>query len=293
MSQATQSDKRYPDIPMDLHTHTWHSPDATQQTVEDRIRAAEKMQLRIMAVTDHVEINRWYPAEHYHAEETEEFLYDSARVYEGSVSETLTARANNAGSPVKVLCGSEVGQIPQAPELARAVYDDPRLDIVIGSVHELPGMPDFYFLDYGSLSIPLLLGMYFEEELRLAASGSFDTLGHLTYALRYIPDRFGYDLTQHYPVIDEIFRTLIANGKALELNGSGLKSAVPFTDPDLTLLRRYRQLGGELLTIGSDAHDTKHLAYGMSQLLRMASDAGFSNLTYFEKHQPRLIPLVL
>lgn len=293
MSQATRNDSQYAAIPMDLHTHTWHSPDAAAQTVADRIKAAEKMQLRIMAITDHAELNRWYPAEYYHEQETEEFLYDSMRVYEGSVSETLTARAAAPMYGVKVLCGSEFGQIPQAPELARQIYSDPRLDIVIGSIHELPDMPDFYFLDYNEIDIPMLLEMYFEEELRLAQSDCYDTLGHLTYALRYIPGRFRYDLTPHLPVIDEIFRTVIANGKALELNGSGLRSAPPFTDPDLMLLKRYRALGGELLTIGSDAHETKHLAYGASRLLRIAKDAGFTHLTYFEKHQPVQIPLVL
>lgn len=293
MSQVTLNDALYAEIPMDLHTHTWHSPDAASQTVEERIEAARKMQLRIMAVTDHVEINRWYPASYYQQKETEEFPYDSMTVFSGSVSETVRARAAHPSSGVKVLCGAEIGQIPQDPALSKQVYSDPRLDLVIGSVHELPGLPDFFFLNYSEIDIPLLMQMYFEEVLRLAESDCYDILGHLTYGLRYIPNRFRYDITPHLPVIDSIFRAVIKREKAVELNGSGLRHSPPFTDPDLMLLRRYRQLGGELLSIGSDAHDTRHLAYGTSRLLRIAKDAGFSYLTYFERHQPVLIPLVL
>lgn len=289
MYQATQNDGRFASMPMDLHTHTWHSPDGAPQTVAERIKAAAKMQLEIMAITDHVEINRWYPAAYYGAQETEECTYDSMTVFDGSADETCSARQTYAHLGVKVLCGAEVGQIPQDIELSRQVYDDPRVDVVIGSVHELKGLPDFYFLDYSAVDVQLLMGMYFEEELRLAESDCYDVLGHLTYALRYLPSRASFDLSPYDGIIDDIFRAVIARGKALELNGSGLRADVPFTDPDLRLIQRYRQLGGEYLTIGTDAHDTKHLCYGMPTLLHMAHDAGFSSLTYFERHEPKQI----
>lgn len=271
----------------DLHTHTHHSPDGADQTVAERLAAAKKLGLRVMAVTDHVEINRYYPAEYYHAQETEEFLYDSKRVFEGSVAEVC---AHKCDAPL-LLCGAEVGQIPQNIRLAEQLYADPRVDFVIGSVHELPDMADFYFLDYAKEDIPKLLAAYFDEELRLAQTECYDTLGHLTYGLRYLPNRDAADLTPYLPVIDEIFRTLIAKGKALELNGSGLKYEQPFTDPAMDLLRRYRQLGGAYLTLGTDAHDTKYLGYGMECLEQMARDAGFTEITFFVKHRPQLLHL--
>ncbi len=274
---------------MDLHTHTRHSPDAANDTVAERVAAANRLGLRYMAVTDHVEINRYYPAAYYRRQETEEFVYDGEAVFRGSAAEVTAAQADCA--PLTLLCGVEIGQIPQDPALAEMLYRDPRVDLVIGSVHELPGMADFYFIDYAKTDIPALISAYFDEVLRLAQTDCYDILAHLTYGLRYLPNRADYDLTPHLPVIDRIFRTVIAKGKAVELNGSNLKAEQPFTDPDVSLIRRYRALGGKSLTLSTDAHETRYLGYQMDKLEQMAREAGFTELTCFRKHQPFRIPL--
>ena len=274
---------------MNLHTHTHHSPDGAPQTVADRVQAANALGLKYMAVTDHVEINRFYPAEYYNAVETEEFFYDGRGVFEGSVAEVLAERENCA--PLTLLAGAEIGQIPQDIEKSALLYNDPRVDLIVGSVHELPGRPDFYFLDYSKEDIPALVTAYFEEVLRLAQTDCYDILAHLTYGLRYLPNRRAYDLTPHLDLIDEILKTVIAKGKAIELNGSGLRKPQPYIDPDLILVRRYRDLGGEHLTISTDAHDTKYLGFGVDLLEDMARTAGFSRLTVFQKHEPFYVPL--
>ena len=132
---------------------------------------------------------------------------------------------------------------------------------------------------------------YFEEVLRLAQTDCYDILAHLTYGLRYLPNRRAYDLTPHLDLIDEILKTVIAKGKAIELNGSGLRKPQPYIDPDLILVKRYRDLGGEHLTISTDAHDTKYLGFGVDLLEDMARTAGFSRLTVFQKHEPFYVPL--
>ena len=274
---------------MNLHTHTYHSYDGANETVADRIHAAKLLGLRVMAVTDHVELNRFYPASHYNAVETEQFLYDFGRTFEDSVAETAREQAQCEG--LTLLAGTELGQITADPELARRLYHDPRVDIILASVHEMHGLPDFYFLDYSKIDLKPLIDEYFEEALRTASLDCFDVMAHLTYGLRYIPHREKFDLTPYYPIIDEIFRTLIRNGKALELNGSGLKKTVPYTDPDFTLIRRYRQLGGQYLTISTDAHETAFLGYRLDELEDLARAAGFSALTYYRRHEPVLLPL--
>lgn len=274
---------------MNLHTHTHHSPDGAPQTVAERVCAAEALGLRYMAVTDHVEINRYYPAAHYGAEESAQFFYDGGGVFERSAAETAAAQAESGS--VKLLCGAEIGQIPQDTEKSALIYNDPRVDLIIGSVHELPARPDFYFLDYETEDIPALVTAYFEELYRLAQTDCWDVLAHLTYGLRYLPNRRAYDLTPHLELIDEILKTVIRKDKAIELNGSGLRKPQPYIDPDLVLVRRYRELGGRYLTISTDAHDTAYLGYGIDLLEDMARTAGFSELTWFEKHEPRTVKL--
>lgn len=273
---------------MNLHTHTHHSPDA-KQTVAERLAEANALGLQFMAVTDHVEINRYYPAAYYGAQETEEYFYDGGGVFERSAAE-ITAEQEHSGS-VKLLCGAEIGQITQDPEKSALIYNDPRTDLVIASVHELPNRPDFYFLDYAKEDIPALVTAYFEEVYRMAQTDCWDVLGHLTYGLRYLPNRRAYDLTPHLDLIDEIFRTVIQKDKAIELNGSGLRKPQPYIDPDLILIKRYREMGGRNLTISTDAHDTKYLGFGLDLLEDMARTAGFAELTWFEKHELRKVRL--
>ncbi|MBR3448091.1 MAG: histidinol-phosphatase HisJ family protein [Oscillospiraceae bacterium] len=273
---------------MNLHTHTHHSPDAGN-TVAERVEAANQAGLRYMAVTDHVEINRYYPAAYYHAVETDEYFYDGRGVFEGSVQETLEEAARCA--PLVLLTGAEIGQIPQDIEKSALIYNDPRTDIILGSVHELPGRPDFYFLDYTKEDIPALVTAYFEEVLRLAQTDCYDVLAHLTYGLRYLPNRRAYDITPHLDLIDEVLKTVIRKGKAIELNGSGLRKPQPYIDPDLILVKRYRDLGGKYLTISTDAHDTRFVTFGIDLLEDMARTAGFSKLTVFQKHEPFFVTL--
>ena len=274
---------------MNLHTHTCHSYDGAPETVAERVAAAKKLGLQIMAVTDHVEVNRYYPAEFYGAEETEEFTYHFSDAYAQSVYFTKIEQEKCQG--LKLLCGVELGQITQEPGISEVLYNDPRLDLVIASVHELDGLPDFYFLDYSLFDVRELMTRYFDEVLNTARMDCYDILAHLTYPLRYIPNRESYDITPHLPVIDEIFRTLTAKNKALEFNGSGLRYDVPFTDPDASLVRRFREMGGKYLTVSTDAHSAEYLGFGIDKLEEMAREAGFSELTYFEKHQPKLIAL--
>ena len=273
---------------MNLHTHTHHSPDASQ-TVAERIAAANALGLKYMAVTDHVEINRYYPAEYYHAEETNEYFYNGKGVFEASAAETEALKADCA--PLTLLTGAEIGQIPQDIEKSALIYNDPRVDLILGSVHELPGRPDFYFIDYTNEDIPALVTAYFEEVLRLAQTDCYDILAHLTYGLRYLPNRRAYDLSRHRELIDEILMTVIRKGKAIELNGSGLRKPQPYIDPDLMLVKRFKELGGEYLTISTDAHDTKYLGFGIDLLEDMARTAGFDRLTVFRRHEPSFVNL--
>lgn len=273
---------------MDLHTHTHHSPDGAD-TVAERVDQAQALGLRIMAITDHCEVNHYYPAEYYGETLSEEVFHNGKKTFEDSVAETI-AMQSRCGE-LLLLCGTELGQITQAPEIAKMLYEDPRMDMVIGSVHELPDMPDFYFLDYDTLSVPQLLTQYFNEALKTAQSPYCDVLAHLTYGLRYLPDRAAYDLTPHLPVIDTIFRTLMETGKALELNGSGLKADTPYTDPDFFLLKRYYAMGGRKITLSTDAHATAYLAHRMDDLEEMARQAGFNEAVYYRKHKPIAIPL--
>ena len=92
-------------------------------------------------------------------------------------------------------------------------------------------------------------------------------------------------------MIDEIFHLLLAKGKGIEVNTAGIKYGLGHTNPQEKVLKRYRELGGEIITVGSDAHETKHLAYAFEGIPELLRKCGFRYYTEFRKRKPEMIPL--
>ena len=187
-------------------------------------------------------------------------------------------------------------------ELGQPTYDKPtseyiinrfNYDQVIGSIHNLRDMPDFCELTFEGYDVHKLLDEYFDEELELAQWGKFDTLAHLTYPLRYIVGDQGYkvDLNRFSDKIDAILKTVIEKGKALEINTSGYRQKIGRPMPDADILKRYKDLGGELITIGSDSHFAEHIGAGIDKGMQMAVECGFNSIALFQQREPVLIPI--
>ena len=115
----------------------------------------------------------------------------------------------------------------------------------------------------------------------------------MTYPLRYIVEDHGIpvELTRHREQIDGVFRALIRAEKALEVNTSGLRQKIGRTLPDLPLLARYHELGGRLVTLGSDAHRAEDLGKGVDEGMELLKQAGFREFAVYEKRKPTLLPL--
>jgi len=127
---------------------------------------------------------------------------------------------------------------------------------------------------------------YFEDLLRAAQSGLGDVLGHLDLVKRYGTRHYGrFEPTAFEEEIRAVLRAAIETGTGLELNTSGLRQSPGEPYPSLTVLEWYRALGGELLTIGSDAHRAEDLGAGLDEALALARQAGFRALATFERRQ--------
>jgi histidinol-phosphatase (PHP family) len=121
----------------------------------------------------------------------------------------------------------------------------------------------------------------------------FDSLGHLTYPVRYICGKYGkkLDMTVFSEVIDEILVTLIKNNKALEINTSGCRQKLNATMPDESIVKRYKELGGKLITVGSDAHYAEHLGADIDKAYEIALRCGFTEVAVYQDRTPTLIPI--
>ncbi|MBQ2847566.1 MAG: histidinol-phosphatase HisJ family protein [Clostridia bacterium] len=265
---------------VDLHTHTDNSFDGNHSTMY-LCETAYMKGIRAIAFTDHLEMDAFY-RDNFNRTAIQSFFE--------------VAKARSAFSGKLLVCvGAELGQAVYDKEISEKLLNTMKYDFVIGSIHNLPNIQDFYYMDFSNESIDYmdLLSQYFDWELKLAQWDKFDTLAHLTYPLRYIVGKYGknVDMAKFGEIIDEILLTLIKNKKSLELNTAGLRQPIGITSPDESILKRYKELGGKLLTIGSDAHYAEHLGAGIEQGYELALKCGFDKIALYQDRTPTLIPI--
>lgn len=264
---------------LDNHSHSCFSPDS-EASVNSLCEAAIAKGLKAYAITDHCECDL-YEIDGYDREVPKSF-------------EAIQA-AKLLFPQLKLLCGIEVGQPLQQLQVAEELVKRP-YDVVLGSLHRAKGKDDYYFLDYSGYSqkdLNDLMEEYYQELYQMARWGKFDIMTHLTYPLRYIVGDFGLhvDVNAFSDVIAETFRLLAQNGKALEINVSGLHQNIGLTLPDLKWITLFRDLGGEFIAVGSDAHCAEHVGVNIEQGMKVAYEAGFRSTVYFENRRVQTLPL--
>ncbi len=262
----------------DSHTHSCFSHDG-HHAVAALCDQAIKRGLYALTVTDHCECNLYQQGNY-------------AQAITRSFAETARTATAFAGK-LHVYKGVELGQATQNTRAAADILSRCDFDFVLGSMHNLTGLSDFYMLDYRKLSAHDVLCKYFDELEELIAWGHFDSLSHLTYPLRYMVGEqqieMRYETYQNR--VDDILKALIAQDKALELNTSGLRQAIGKTLPCPTVIKRFKELGGKYLTVGSDAHKDKDIGIGLQEGYEIAKNAGFDHVTVFVNRKPVLLPL--
>lgn len=261
----------------DMHTHSIHSFDGNDRC-EALCQSAARQGAKGIAITDHCDID----GEN----------IDIDELCTNQIKD-LTACVKSFSPELEVLKGIEIGQGIYRKKETEYLLNKYSYDFVLGSLHNLENMEDFYFLDFKDYDVYNLLGRYFEDLLKLSEWGAFDSLAHLTYPLRYIiaRDKIDVDLSRFDAVIDSIFETLIRNDKALEINTSGLFMDMRDTLPNISYVKRFKELGGRYVTVGSDSHYAEKVLQGIEAGYSIARAAGFDSVTVFRGHNPILIKI--
>ncbi len=254
----------------DFHIHSTVSYDA-QGSPKKMLRQAEKLGLREICFTDHMDYVPNRP------EEKLTFDPDTyGRAYDG-----LSSQA------VKVRLGMEFGMLPDNRDAFARDASQRDYDFIIGSVHCVGGV-DIYYPEYWQdLTVPEAELRYLQEVLTcVRVHDGFDVLGHLTYItkLKRHPTHTPIQLETYKALVDEIFRVLIQKGIGIEVNTSGVDSCGAFL-PDRAFLARFKELGGQIVTVGSDAHGPDRLGQYCSEACRMVQEI-FGYICTFENRQP-------
>lgn len=268
----------------DSHVHSHHSHDS-RQTMEEIFAAARERGLAGVAITDHADT--WY------LEKDHTFEHIAASVMEAELADGLFE------GEVRFFAGIEVSDHADSPSGVRKLLDLAEYDVVLGSVHCVlfEDWDDAYSRLNFEASVPeekiqAFLKVYFDKLLTMAQTQDYDVLTHLTCPLRYINGKYqrGISAEPHGDVIEKILHTVIERDKALEVNTSGIGKAYIGIMPDEAILRRYYDMGGRMITLGSDGHAPEKIGNGFNEAVELLKQIGFAGHTYFEKRKPVFVP---
>ena len=271
-------------IQADMHMHTWFSTDS-EACPRDMADEAVRKGLKTICFTDHFDKDD--------LEWGEEGIFDVDAYF----VEMQKLQEEYAGK-LNIRIGIELGLRTYLKDYYEELTKKYPFDFVIGSVHNVPYKKDAegnilytdpaaekLFTDRTDKEAYRLMMETTLENVR--TSDCFQTLGHLDYVVRYGKSREKeYSYTDYADIIDEILKLLIEKEKGLEVNSAGLKYGLPFAHPLPDVLKRYRELGGEIITIGADAHKPEHIAYDFAKAEEILKSCGFKYYTEFFEQKP-------
>lgn len=257
---------------VDYHIHSALSIDGDpESTIENIIKTAADKKLDEIAVCDHYDVNWVVKGENPDID------------FQASLEQINAAKEKHKIKDTKILLGIELGQPHHIPEKAAEVLGKNDFDFILCALHNARNEKDFWGIDYKNTTLENLIRnfeKYTEELSELANWGNFHSLAHITYPIRYcVRNNFHIPVHKYTDLYIKLFKILIHRGIALEVNASGLRKDEKQTMPPCELLKLYKETGGELLTVGSDAHYTSDIFSGIEQTYGQIHALGFKYIT--------------
>lgn len=266
----------------DCHLHTEFSGDC-EAPVRCQIEKALELGMKEMCITDHHDYDCAFC--------DTDFSLDIHPYLDA-----MAAYREEYQGKIRINIGIELGLQNHLSQYLHGFIQEygPSFDFIIGSSHFVTGMDPYepaYWERYGEED-----GL--EEFFKISLSRVqnlyevFDSFGHLDYIVRYAPhqNRF-YRYGRYSQWIEPILKELIEHGKGLECNTGGIKYGLGQPNPSRQVLTRYKEMGGEIITIGSDSHRPEHLGYAFDGCRRLLLECGFRYYTVFHGRKPEFIPL--
>lgn len=268
-------------IKNDFHVHSSFSGDS-QTKMELMIEQAVRLKLDNLCFTEHHDIDL-FPTD-----PSISFILDFEAYHN-----YFFQLKDRYSKEIQLLLGVELGIQPHLYSNLKNIVTEAPYDFILCSNHVANGVDPYnpeFFMDKDKHIAYL---EYFEDILNNVKNYSdYDIYGHLDYVIRYGP----YE-TKHYlykdfqDVLDEVLKTIILKGKGIELNTSGYRYQLGNPHPTVEVINRYKKLGGEIITIGSDAHCPEQLCSHFDLAEEVLKKAGFKYYTIFKNRKPEFIAL--
>ncbi|TCT16186.1 histidinol-phosphatase (PHP family) [Natranaerovirga pectinivora] len=263
----------------DYHVHTHFSGDS-KTLPEDTIKKAIDLGVKKLCITDHYDAD--YPTEDII------FTFDISDYFH-----TLESLQDKYKKDIHILIGIELGLQPHLKDYYDKIINNHPFDFIIGSSHLVDGIDPYLRAYYKNKSEHTAYGRYLESIIEnIDAFSGFQVYGHLDYIVRYGPyDNKLISHSNYTDIIDALLLKLIHNHKGIEINTSGIRYGLGNPHPNVEIIKRYKELGGEIITIGSDAHIPDHLCSKFNEVYDILKSHGYKYYTVFEKQKPEFIKL--
>ena len=288
----------------DYHLHSEFSADCDTD-INEIIAKAQSLGKNSICFTDHNDLD--FP------DTPDKIIFDlEINDYINTLSELRDKLAKENGFDLRI--GVEQGVMPSTCNpLNSYTAEHPGLDFVICSSHVVDGIdpyyPELWVYPDGTIKNPeKMYQIYFEEMLyNVQNFHDYNVYGHIDYVFRYGPDpsapgaegfqKINSEIFEkiywkkYEELFHEILKTIIDDGKGIEINTGSLYRGMDYMHPHSLILKMYKELGGEILTFGSDAHDLDHIGYGFEEAADYAKKLGFKYFCAFKNMKPEFLPL--
>lgn len=269
---------------VDYHLHTNFSDDSTYP-MEDVIKDAIRMGMDEICFTDHVDYGikvDW--------DSGQEILYRDGEPmanvdYPAYVEQIERMRVKYQGRIVMKM-GLEFGMQTHTIPQFETLYNRYPFDFIILSVHQVEDK-EFWTQDFQRGRTQKEYNeRYYEELLRLVKGYQhYSVLGHMDLIVRY--DEMGvYPFNNIKSYAEEILKEVIRNDKGIEVNTSSYRYGLTDTTPSREILKLYQEMGGRIITLGSDSHKPEHLGACMEETKEMLRSMGFRSFCTYDKMRP-------
>lgn len=262
----------------DYHVHSSFSGDC-RYSMEDMVKGALQKNIKTLCFTDHIDYD--------YGNDEIDFVFDKDDYFK-----ELKRMKSNYWGQIEVLSGIELGMQPHLVDNIQKKISLDNFDFIIMSIHTVMGkemhegelfanrnLLDAYFLYYNEL---------YEV---LDKFNDFDIVGHINLIDRYVKhmNNKTIKLEEYKDYIEKVLRKIIDKNKGIEINTSGIRYGINSYLPSVEILKLYKELGGEIITIGSDSHTPEHIGFDYHEAVELLRELNFKYLTIFKNRKKQFI----
>ncbi|WP_372714565.1 histidinol-phosphatase HisJ family protein [Ilyobacter sp.] len=276
----------------DYHVHSSYSDDSTYP-MEDIIKRAIDLGMNEICFTEHVDygvkvdinsnpskMRSYYPKTKSEIEMMKNNCNYSEYILEYNRCKRLYK------DKINIKLGIEFGMQVNTIDCFKVDFDRYDFDFVILSCHQIEDKEFYNYRFQEGKTQAEYNRAYYQEILNVIKEyKDYSVLGHLDMIKRY--DKVGiYPFEAVKDIVTEILKQVIKDSKGIEINTSSFRYALSDLTPSIEIIKLYKELGGKIITIGSDSHEEDHLGYKILDVKRELKELGFEYFCTFNKMEP-------